>query len=67
MAKHANRLSPEEVEAWSDTLLLDRAKVTQKGKITRAALLLLGKPESAWLLNPHPAEITWKLARGTCL
>ena len=62
VAKHANRLSPEEVEAWSDTLLLDRAKVTQKGKITRAALLLLGKPESASLLNPHPAEITWKLA-----
>ena len=60
-AKHANRLKPEEVEAWSDALLLDRAKVTQSGDITRAALLLLGKPESAWLLNPHPAEITWKL------
>ena len=60
-AKHANRLKPEEVEAWSDALLLDRAKVTQSGDITRAALLLLGKPESAWRLNPHPAEITWKL------
>ena len=25
------------------------------------SILLLGKPESAFLLNPHPAEITWRL------
>lgn len=60
-AKHANRFSPEEMAEWTDTLLLDRAKVTQNGQITRAALVLLGKPESAWRLSPHPAEITWKL------
>ena len=34
---------------------------TQQGNITRAALLLLGKPESVWHLSPHPAQMTWKL------
>lgn len=60
-AKHANRFAAEEIAHWEDSLLLDRAKVTQNGQITRTTLLLLGKPESAWRLNPHPAEITWKL------
>ena len=59
--KHANRFSSEELKTWDAALLLDRARITRNRKITNAALLLLGKPESAWLLNPHPAEITWKL------
>ncbi|MBC6440050.1 MAG: putative DNA binding domain-containing protein [Rhodospirillales bacterium] len=59
--KYANRFQADEIAGWSDAVLLDRAKVTQNGQITRAALLLLGKPETAWMLNPHPAEITWKL------
>jgi len=29
---------------------------------TRTALLLLGKAESAYMLSPHPAQLTWKLA-----
>ena len=33
----------------------------QNGQITRTALLLLGKAESAYLLLPHPAQLTWKL------
>jgi ATP-dependent DNA helicase RecG len=61
VAKHANRFSPDEVAGWSDSAFLDRAKLTQDGAVTRAALLLLGKSESAWRLNPHPVEITWKL------
>ncbi len=59
--KHQNRISPEEVRGWSVATLLDRAKVTQRGQVTRAALLLLGRAESAYLLSPHPAQITWKL------
>ncbi len=58
-AKHSNRA--EDVAGWSDAVLLDRAKITQNGAITKAALLLLGKAESAFHLSPHPAEITWKL------
>jgi len=59
--KHANRFSAEEVAGWPVSTFLDRAKVTQDGKITRTTLLLLGKPESAHLLSPHPAQMTWKL------
>lgn len=59
--KHANRFSAEEVAGWPVSTFLDRAKVTQDGKITRATLLLLGKPESSYLLSPHPAQMTWKL------
>lgn len=60
-AKHANRFNAEDIAGWTDGAFLDRAKLTQNGAITRAALLLLGKPESVWRLSPHPAEITWKL------
>lgn len=59
--KHANRFSAEEITKWSTVNFLNRAKITQDGKITRTAILLLGKPESAYLLSPHPAQITWKL------
>lgn len=59
--KHANRVSNVDVAGWSDQTFLDRAKVTQNGMITRTALLLLGKSESAWKLSPHPAQITWNL------
>lgn len=59
--KHQNRISPDEVRDWSVAILLDRARVTQRGQVTRAALLLLGKAESAHLLLPNPAQITWKL------
>lgn len=56
-AKHANM----DVASWNDAALLDRARVTINGGLTRTALLLLGKAESAWRLNPHPVEITWNL------
>lgn len=59
--KYANRFSAEDVEAWTDTAFLDRAKVTISGQMTRTALLLLGKPESSHYLLPHPAQMTWKL------
>lgn len=59
--KHTNRFSAEEVSAWDSAAFLDRAKLTRGGRITRAALLLLGKPESAHFLSPHPAQITWRL------
>lgn len=59
--KHANRISVDEVAEWSDNTFLDRAKITQGGQITRTTVLLLGKTESAYLLSPHPAQMTWKL------
>lgn len=59
--KHQNRIPPDEVRAWPVATLLDRAKVTQRGQITRTALLLLGRADRAYLLSPHPAQMTWKL------
>lgn len=59
--KHTNRFASGEVMAWPSSTFLDRARITQGGKITRTALLLLGKPESAYLLSPHPVQMTWKL------
>lgn len=49
-----------EAKEWSTSTFLDKAKITVKGKITRTALLLLGKEESARHLN-HIAEIVWRL------
>lgn len=59
--KYANRFEPGEVMGWPLATFLDRAKLTLDGKVTRAALLLLGKEEAVPLLSPHPAQLTWKL------
>lgn len=59
--KHANRFQPNEVMSWPVATFLERACLTQNGQLTRAAVLLLGKAESAHLLQPHPAQMTWKL------
>ncbi|PPD30931.1 MAG: transcriptional regulator [Methylomonas sp.] len=61
LQKYANRFDSEEVMNWPLSTFLDRARLTQNGQITRTALLLLGKAESAYLLLPHPAQLTWKL------
>lgn len=49
----------KDVDMWSDTTFLDKAKLTQDGKITRAALLLVGREEKAYLLN-HISQLVWK-------
>lgn len=59
--KYANRFAADEVKAWSNAVFLDRAKLTRDGHVTRTTLLLLGKPEAAHLLSPHPAQMIWKL------
>jgi len=59
--KYSNRFPSEEVMGWPLVTFLDRARLTQRGKITRTTLLLLGKAESAFLLSPHPAQMSWKL------
>jgi ATP-dependent DNA helicase RecG len=50
-----------DIATWSDAVFLDRAKFTVQGKLTRACLLLLGRPESRALLGAATAEIVWKL------
>jgi ATP-dependent DNA helicase RecG len=46
----------------SDEAFLKRVRLmSADNKITRAAIILLGKEESAALLSPNPVEITWRL------
>jgi ATP-dependent DNA helicase RecG len=47
--------------AWDDSTFLNKAKLTIRGGVTHAALLLLGKPEASTLLAPAVARISWLL------
>jgi ATP-dependent DNA helicase RecG len=50
-----------ETQQWDTETFLNKAKITINGKITRTAILLLGKPESTHWLNPSSSTITWIL------
>jgi ATP-dependent DNA helicase RecG len=50
-----------DVSSWDDVTFLNKAKVCIGGRITRAAIILLGRPESEALLSPAKAQITWVL------
>lgn len=50
----------EKIGEWSDSVFLDKAKITLNGKITRTALLLLGKDDYQPSLG-YVAQIVWKL------
>lgn len=49
----------EELTLWNDIVFLDRAGLTQEGRITRTAMLLLGRPDRAYKLD-YVAEMVWK-------
>lgn len=51
----------DEINQWSDATFLNKARLTVNGKITNAALILLGTPESAIRLIPAIAQMTWIL------
>lgn len=59
--KYENSIPSKDVMAWPLATFLDRARLTKNGQMTRAALLLLGRPEAAWHLSPHMAQLTWRL------
>lgn len=50
-----------EMAGWADGKFLDKAKVCIGGKITRTAMILLGKEEHSHLLAPAQARLTWVL------
>ncbi|MCF6147464.1 MAG: transcriptional regulator [Candidatus Kuenenia sp.] len=51
----------KDVDQWDDITFLNKAKVTIKGKMTRTAIILLGKPESEHFISPAEAKIRWLL------
>lgn len=56
-----SRIPAEEVNAWSVTEFLSNAGVMIDGGITRAAIILLGKPVSVFKLRPAVVRVTWSL------
>jgi ATP-dependent DNA helicase RecG len=56
-----NQNLKEDIESWSDTVFLNKAKITIKDKITNTAIILLGKPESEHFISPATSKITWIL------
>ena len=54
-----SRIPSEEVNAWNVQTFLSKCGLTRNGGITRAAIILLGKYESAFKLRPTVAQITW--------
>lgn len=52
----------EDVIRWPLDVFTDRTKLSRRGQVTRAGLLLVGKPEAAGFLTPHPAQLTWSLS-----
>jgi len=59
--RHGERIPAATVRAWDDGTFLDKARLTSNGRITRATLLLLGRPQSTVFLSPYVAEMSWKL------
>lgn len=50
-----------EIDKLTDIEFLNKAKVTINGKITKTAMLLLGKNENDYLIEDYTPKITWKL------
>ena len=51
----------QDVDRWDDITFLNKAKVTIKDKVTRTAIILLGRPESEHFISPAEAKIRWLL------
>lgn len=58
---HASKIPAEEIDAWTVEELLSNSGITIDGKLTRAAIILLGKPVSVFKLRPAVVEVTWTL------
>ena len=58
--KKYNHLS-QEIEEWDDITFLNKAKIAIQGKITRTAIILLGRTESEHFISPGVAKLSWIL------
>jgi len=58
-AKHPAQA--DDVAQWNDLTFLNKAKILRQDRVTNAAIILLGRPESAALLSPSVAQISWFL------
>ncbi len=58
---HAASIPPHEVDEWCAEELLCNSGMMREGQLTRAAILLLGKPVALQKIHPAVAQITWTL------
>ena len=56
---HASNISGSEVDTWTVEDFLAHSMMMRDGQLTRAAILLLGKPLSIQKIHPAVAQITW--------
>ncbi len=56
-----SRIPAEEVNRWSTEEFLNKCELMVNGKLTRAAIILLGKMFSDSKLRPAVVEVTWTL------
>jgi len=59
VVKHPGQAA--EVKGWDDRTFLNKTRVLKQGGVTNTALLLLGRGESATLLSPAVAKLSWIL------
>lgn len=59
--KNQGKNIANEIDKLTDIEFLNKAKVTINGKITKTAMLLLGKNENDYLIEDYTPKITWKL------
>lgn len=56
---HASNIPGSEVDTWTVEDFLAHSMMMRDGQLTRAAILLLGKPMSIQKIHPAVAQITW--------
>lgn len=56
---HKSSIPAEEIDGWTVDEFLSNSGVMRDGQLTRAAILLLGKPLSLQKIHPAVAQITW--------
>lgn len=56
---HSSKIPAAEIDSWTTEEFLSHSFMMRDGRLTRAAILLLGKPLSIQKIHPAVAQITW--------
>lgn len=65
--KYNRTLEIDDVAAWPVEKFLDKLHLLRNGKLTRAAIILLGKSGTSMdLLSPYSPQLVWKLVGEEC-
>lgn len=56
---HGSMIPANEIDEWSVLEFLSHSEMMRNGKLTRAAILLLGTPLALQKMHPANAQITW--------